>query len=164
MRYPFLVFDWGDTLMKDDPGRQTAMFTWPRVEAVAGASTILRRVHLGGRTVCLATNAAQSDEGMIRRALQRVEIDRWVDFVFCRQNTGLGKPDPAFYRFILERLRAAPSQALMIGDSFPNDVEAANRAGVFALWFNPKTSEDRRSEMHDTIHSLAGLLDFLEAR
>ena len=38
-----IVFDWGDTLMKDDRSRNDAMYLWPEVHAMDGAETTLRK-------------------------------------------------------------------------------------------------------------------------
>jgi hypothetical protein len=42
-RIDHIVFDWGDTIMKDDPMRTDAMYLWPSVELVEGAADALAR-------------------------------------------------------------------------------------------------------------------------
>jgi FMN phosphatase YigB (HAD superfamily) len=48
----------------------------------------------------------------------------------------------------------------MIGDSFEKDVQAANAAGMFAVWFNPNSEEARKNDLHITVHSMLELQDF----
>jgi putative hydrolase of the HAD superfamily len=159
--FPFVLFDWGDTLMVDDPTMDGSMAYWPAVEAVAGAVETLRRIK-PGRTLALATGAEVSTEAEIRAALARVELDGCIDAVFCYKNTGLRKPEEAFYRFILQKLGARPEEALMVGDSFEKDVAAANRVGMRAVWFNPRSSAEKHGIMLKTIHHLLELPSLLE--
>jgi putative hydrolase of the HAD superfamily len=156
-----VMFDWGDTLMVDDITMEESMAYWPRVEAVDGAVETLRRLKPGRRLV-LATGAEVSTEAEIRKALARVDLNKYIDDVFCHKNTGLHKPEEAFYRFILERLGLNPDDALMVGDSIEKDVVAANRVGMRAVWFNPHSSMEKHSPVMKTIHHLLELPLLLE--
>ncbi|GAB4503641.1 MAG: HAD family hydrolase [Anaerolineales bacterium] len=154
MKYKYILFDWGNTLMVDSPSDQP-MVAWPVVEAVAGAGEVLRRLGTQA-TLIVATSASISDESQIRAALARVGLDTHIQRIYCFKNTGL-KKSPAFYQYILQDLGAAPAQAVMVGDSFENDVLAANQAGLYAIWFNPDTNEKREADRHTTIHALPEL-------
>lgn len=160
MRYPFVMFDWGDTIMKDNPALKTPMVQWPTVEAIAGAEEVLSAIH-PRHTIIMATGAAQSDEPDIRLALRRVKLDNYFDHIFCFKNTGLQKPSADFYLHILGSLGAKPSDVVMIGDHFENDVLGANRVGIAGIWLNQKDAEDRRGERYQTIHHLRELLGVL---
>jgi HAD superfamily hydrolase (TIGR01509 family) len=157
-----VLFDWGDTLMVDDALMKGSMAYWPAVKALPGAAETLSRIK-PGRLLALATGAEVSTEAEIRLALARVELDGWIDAVFCFKNTGLHKPDEAFYRHILDKLDIAAGETLMVGDSFEKDVAAANRVGIPAVWFNPISGEERNTPMIRTIHHLLELPDLLEA-
>jgi len=159
MKYKYILLDWGDTLMKDSPSDKP-MVEWPVVEAVAGAREVLNR--LGPQAMLIvATSAAVSDESQIRAALARVGLDTYIQKIYCFKNTGL-KKSPEFYRHILDDLGATPEQTVMVGDSFENDVLAANQAGIFAVWFNPQADEKRESPQNTTIYSLTELPALLE--
>ena len=161
MRYPFVIFDWGNTIMNDDPVLQTPMAEWRVVEAVEGAEEVLRALS-ADRILVLATGALQSSEFDIHQALKRVELDQYFDYIFCFKNTGLRKPTQAFYTHILNTIGARAADALMVGDSFENDVLAANAVGMDAVWYNPKDAEIRTAEQHQTIHGLRDLLSLLK--
>ena len=161
MRYPFVIFDWGDTIMKDDPVLQTPMFEWRVVEAVDGAEDVLRALS-ADRILVMAMGAAQSNEFDIHQALQRVGLDQYFDYIFCFKNTGLKKPSKEFYTHVLHAIGARPADAVMVGDHFENDVLAVNAVGVDAVWFNPTTVENRTGEQHQTIHDLRDLLSLLK--
>lgn len=161
MQYPIVMFDWGDTVMKDNPNMNTPMVQWPTVEAIDGAEEVLSAVHTH-KMVIMATGAAQSDEMDIRLALQRVNLANYFDRIFCFKNTGLRKPSEEFYRYILDTLEVKPSDILMVGDNFESDILGANRIGISGVWLNQRDAEDRRGERYWTIHHLRDLLLFLD--
>jgi FMN phosphatase YigB (HAD superfamily) len=156
-RYSVILFDWGNTVMKDDSRQSAPMVDWPQVEVVAGAETLLENLHTNGRIIALATSADVSNEAQIRGALARVGLDRYFDKIYSFRNTGLPK-SAALYRYILDDLKVQPAEALMIGDHFEKDVLAANQVGLAAVWFNPSTAETRDGAAFVTVHSLAELL------
>ena len=47
------------------------------------------------------------------------------------------KPHAGSYAAICAALSVSPGQAVMVGDSWPNDVAGAVRAGLRAVWYNP---------------------------
>ncbi len=63
-------------------------------------------------------------------------IDYFQVRVYSRDE-GVAKPDPAILGIALDRLGAAPEQAVFVGDSPGNDMRAAEAAGVDFVWFRP---------------------------
>lgn len=160
-QYPTILFDWGDTVMKDDPASGVPMVEWETVEAVQGIESVLDYLRSSGRRIVLATSASISDEAQIRGALARAGLDSYFDRIFCFKNTGLSKGE-AFYRHVLSALGISASEALMVGDSFEKDVLDANRAGMHAVWFNPRSDEAKSSGLYSTVHSMEELLSFFK--
>lgn len=158
--HSIILFDWGDTVMIDDPASTTPMVEWEAVRAVEGIAEALDQLHRGGKTCILATSASVSDEGQIRGALARADLDRYFAKVYCFKNTGLPK-GVDFYRHILKDLGIPAETLAMVGDSFEKDVLAANQAGMFAVWFNPRSDEVHNGERHVTIHTLGELAGVL---
>ena len=152
-----ILFDWGDTVMKDDPVMNTPMVDWPQVRMVDGVDALLETIHTNGRIIALATSADVSTEAQIRAALARVNLEQYFDKIYAFGNTGLRK-SAAFYQFILDDLKVQPADVLMIGDSFEKDVFAANQVGILAVWFNLPTAETRDGAAFVTVHSMAELL------
>ncbi len=157
--YPTVLFDWGDTVMRDDPTSAVPMVEWPRIEVVAGIADVLAYLRSSDRQAVLATSAAISDESQIRGALQRGGLDEYFSRIYCFKNTNLSKGE-AFYRHILRDLDIPASEALMVGDGFEKDVQAANAVGLFAIWFNWRSEETRTGDLHVTVHSMREILDF----
>jgi HAD superfamily hydrolase (TIGR01509 family) len=156
-----ILFDWGDTLMRDFKEYHGPMKAWPRLEAIAGAAEILAALHPNW-ILALATNAAESDEADIRAALKRVRLDQYLDRVYCYKKIGHSKPSPAFFQYILEDLNLAPESICMVGDNFESDVMGANACGIRAVWFNEYTLEVRQERLQRTIHELRLLPGCLE--
>lgn len=154
---PYVLFDWGDTVMPDDPASTMPMIEWPTVQAVEGIAELLAHLHASGRTCILATSASISDEAQIRGALARVGLETFFSRIYCFKNTGLPKGE-AFYRHILADLDLPASSALMIGDGYEKDVLIPNQVGLFAVWFNPRSDETRSGEGHVTVHTMQELL------
>jgi putative hydrolase of the HAD superfamily len=157
--FPIVLFDWGDTVMYDDPLLTVPMSEWSTVRAVEGIADILADLQASGRQVILATGAVISDESQIRRALARAGLDVYFSRIYCLKTTGLPKGE-AFYRHILADLNVPASDALMIGDSFEKDVQIPNALGVYAVWFNQRSGENRNNELHTTVHSMNDLRTF----
>jgi putative hydrolase of the HAD superfamily len=161
LKYPTVLFDWGDTIMRDDPTSTLPMVEWPAVEIIEGIPDVLAYLHSSGRRIILATSAAISDEKQICGALARCGLDEYFSRIYCFKNTQISKGQ-AFYQHILNDLGIPASEALMVGDSFERDVRDANAVGIFAVWFNPRSAESRRSNLHITVHSMNELRKFFE--
>lgn len=162
LRFPTVLFDWGDTVMRDYPEITIPMVEWETIDVINGIADVLEYVHSSGRQIVLATSAAISDESQIWGALKRGELDQYFSGIYCFKNTEIEKSE-AFYRHILNDLRIPASEALMVGDGFEKDVQAANTVGIFAVWFNPKSDEARTDELHITVHSMQELRMFFKS-
>jgi HAD superfamily hydrolase (TIGR01549 family) len=77
-----------------------------------------------------------------------------VDAAVSSRIHGKIKPDPSIFRAALERLRAEPHEALMVGDQPEDDVEGARSIGMEALLLD---RDDRFPERTDRIRSLTEL-------
>lgn len=161
-QYLTILFDWGDTVMKDDPASNVPMVEWDTIEVVQGIESVLEYLQSSGRHIVLATSASISNESQIWAALGRGSLDKYFSHIFCFENTGLPK-GVEFYRHILDRLQVSASDALMVGDSFEKDVSDTNSLGIYAVWFNPRSDETQGSEMHITVHSMEELLSFFKS-
>lgn len=135
VRPSVFLFDWGDTLMLDDPAQAGPMAGWPAVNAMPGARETMLWAKAHGR-LGIASGAADSGENDIRAALSRVDLNDGIEFVFCRCTLGFGKTDPRFWQAVLTALQMPPRQVVMIGDNYVADVAAPQAAGLQAIWFN----------------------------
>jgi len=162
LRYATVLFDWGDTVMRDDPASLVPMVEWETIEVVEGVADALEYLRSSGRQIVLATGASISEEGQIRGALRRGGLAAYFSKIYCFKNIHLPKGE-AFYRYVLKDLGISSLDALMVGDGFEKDIQAANAVGIFAVWFNPRTYETRSDKLHTTIPSMQELRAFFRA-
>ncbi len=157
MIYRAYLFDWGDTLMVDFPHFSGPMKSWPKVKAIEGAKETLE--YLSKISTChLVTNAKDSDEADIRKALDRVNLDVYLSRIFCYRNMGFEKPSREFFSKVIETLGLDPKHIALVGDSFEKDILGAVDNGIFGYWYNPASAEVREDRMYSTIHSLVELI------
>jgi HAD superfamily hydrolase (TIGR01509 family) len=99
---------------------------------VPGARGLLERVHRRA-TVGVVTNnqVAEQDEKLAFLGLTSL-----IDFMIISEAAGVAKPDPRIFEIALARGGTGPESAVMIGDSWKNDVLGARAAGIRAVWFN----------------------------
>ena len=155
-----VLFDWGDTLMRDFPEFSGPMAAWPHVEVLPNVKEVL--VELRPQwTLALATNSIDSDETEIWEALDRVGLRALLDKVFCFQTIGHSKPAPDFFDYIVKDLGVDRHRMVMVGDGFEKDVLGANRSGIRGIWFNESSTEVRIGKMHRTISNFQSLPDTL---
>jgi putative hydrolase of the HAD superfamily len=156
LKFAHYIFDWGDTLMVDYPDAGGPMYLWDKVAAVEGARETLAALHREAGCY-LATNAQDSKERDILKALERVGLADHIDRVFCFANVGYRKPSLEFYISILDAIGALPSQTVMVGDSLETDVRGARAAGLSGIWYNPAGLDYRLKDV-GVIHSLVELI------
>lgn len=162
LRYPFVLFDWGDTVMRDYPEITTPMIEWETVEIIDGIADVLKYLDASGRQIALATSANISSEEQIRGALARVGVEHYFSKIYSFRTTNLPKGEE-FYRFILNDLNISASDAVMVGDHLEKDVNVPNSLGMFAVWFNPRSEEKRDSDLQVTVHSMQELKKYFES-
>jgi len=104
-----------------------------RMRLFPDALDCLHRFREAGVGLALVTN------GDARQ--QRYKIDRWAlekyfDAIVIEGEFGVGKPEAAVYRHVLDTLSVAPSDACMVGDNLEFDVDGPQRLGVRGLWLD----------------------------
>lgn len=120
----------------DDPGLAEALGErFPaerraRHRTYADAAPALDRL-AGEWTLALVTNGAAC---LQREKLAASGLAGRFAQVVVSEDVGAGKPDPAAFRLVLDRLR--PARAVMVGDSLTSDVQGALAAGIEAVWIN----------------------------
>ena len=105
----------------------------------------------------MATNAIDSTEEDIRKALVRVNLDNHIKNIFCFQNTGFKKPSNDFFQSIKSSLKTNPKQVIVIGDNLEQDVMGALSFGFNAIWYNANGTD--APEGINSIKHLSQILD-----
>ena len=59
-----------------------------------------------------------------------------LDAVVISGEAGLSKPDPAIFQLALARIDSSAEEAVMVGNSWEDDIVGARDAGLSAVWMN----------------------------
>jgi glucose-1-phosphatase len=102
---------------------------------------LVDRLRQGGVRVVAGTNTLDSHY-RIHRELGDYDV---FDHTYASNLIHVAKPDPAFYRHILDVEGVAPAQALFI-DDYPVNVEAAERLGIHTILFETEADAIARAE------------------
>jgi putative hydrolase of the HAD superfamily len=94
-----------------------------------------------GSRVVVGTNTVESHY-RIHQAKGHYDL---FDAVYASCRMGLAKPDPEFYRFILERENRGAERSVFVDDREDN-VEAAARLGITALLFQGADDLERKMD------------------
>ncbi len=106
-----------------------------------GSATVLPPEHRAlldewRRTYRLAVVSNFDDTGAAYDILHRHGVLGYVDAVVVSESLGLRKPHPLLVETALRMLDVSPDAALLVGDTFGEDVAAAHAAGVDAAWLD----------------------------
>lgn len=69
------------------------------------------------------------------KKLELLGVADYIDFIVTSEETGVEKPDPAFFKCCLKKVNCRPEECLFIGDNLKKDVLGAIASGMKALWY-----------------------------
>lgn len=161
MKITTVIFDWGDTIMRDFR-LAGPMKNWDRVEMIPGAAEMLEKIN-PFYTICIATSANHSGTSDMIEALRRVGIDKVFHHFFASDDLGASKPDPAFFKAIVKKLGKYPGNCLAVGNLYQKDVVPAKKAGLKTVFFNEFDESGYYPEADHVIRHLGEMIRVLEA-
>jgi putative hydrolase of the HAD superfamily len=97
---------------------------------IEGAADLVRSLH-GRRRLGLLTNGPADIQHL---KFEGTGLADFFDAVVISGEVGVGKPDPAVFAEVLDRLGATAETAVMVGDSWERDVVGARQVGMAAVW------------------------------
>ncbi len=97
-----------------------------------GALALLQEIRASGAKLGFCTDLTAHIQ---MRKLIRLGIPDIADAMVTSEESGAEKPSPVPYRLLLEKLRAAPEEAVMIGDDYQKDILGAEALGIRAVQF-----------------------------
>ena len=156
-----VVWDWGDTLMRDIPGQEGPMVKWPRVEAMPGASSALGALSVFS-VQCVATNAAESDGAAVAEALDRVGLRDHLTHFFTSSELGASKPDPEFFDAVSRELGIPSPHLLAVGNDLHKDIVPAKAVGMKTVLVSPKPQVGPPEAADLIVPSLSRLAELLQ--
>lgn len=106
------------------------------------ATDLVNYLNASDYAVVIATNPLYPAEAIQQRltwAGLPSDFDHYT-FVTHADNMHFAKPDMAYYAEILARVGIEPDEAMMVGDSYRNDIEPAHRLGIHTFHVTPSAN------------------------
>jgi putative hydrolase of the HAD superfamily len=116
---------------------------------IEGAIPLLEAVRRHAQVVVVSNNLLKEQQAKMRDC----GLDRYVDVLVVSEEAGVSKPEAGIFTLALERAQVRAAEAVMIGDSWANDIEGARRVGIPAIWFNRDGTPSPDPSV-PTLHSL----------
>jgi len=135
-----IVFDWGDTLMRDFPEKTGPMYVWDRIEVFPDAALVLEKLS-STFVLTVASNAGESDTSDMRKALVIGQLDHYFNHHYTSKDLGVCKPDPAFFTTICAEAGIDPAHSVLIGNDYKKDIVGAKAAGMTTILVNHAGAE-----------------------
>jgi len=153
-----VIWDLGETINTPPTGGQDLrpLDQCMEIKLRPGVENTLKKVSELGYVQAVLSNTATSDSDAARRMLERLGVADYFAFIYATQSeldpNKPEKPDPVVFDIVLNALDITPEQAVMVGNSWDNDILGANHSGIHAIWLqNPSVS--RRKDRTAAIQS-----------
>lgn len=155
-----LIFDWGNTIMRDFPEIDEPMYLWKHVELIPSIKPALE--YLSVRYICcIATNAGCSDTQAMIKALKRCDADKYFKFFYSSNDLAYSKPKKKFFTSIMKNINHLPEECIMIGNDYEKDIYEAKNSGMKTVFFNEKNLKGDFSNADFIINSMNKLIKTL---
>ncbi len=164
---PAICLDFGDTLVDETTEVKNEQLVTQSAELLPGAAETVRRLKTLGYRLAIVCNGPS---GNVDKVLAHEGLLDLFDAVAVSDEIGLRKPDPAIFRWVLERLgidAADYGRTVMIGNHLDRDVKGANAAGLISVWLDwspryPKEPAELAEVPQYRIGTLPELLPLVE--
>ena len=103
---------------------------WP---LLPGAIETLTTLKARGIKLAVVSNW----DSLLRGILDSLEISPLLDAIVLSGEVGVSKPDPEIYRIALSQLGVNANEAVHVGDSQENDLQAAQQVGIRTILIDP---------------------------
>lgn len=159
-RIKAIVFDWGDTLMKDFSEYAGPMVDWEYVEIIDGVS---KSLHIVSQSYicCVASNAGASNSELLGMALKRVDIQQYFQYLFTSRELGFSKPSLDFFNKIVQTLGITPQECIMIGNDYNKDIIPAKKIGMQTILFSQVSKDSNLNYTDYVMNSMENLHEII---
>ena len=101
------------------------------IELAPAAGETLTALRHAGFRLGLITNGDSKGQ---RHKINTFGLAPFFEVIQIEGEVGIGKPEDGVYEMTLEKLRVEPRDACMVGDDLVWDIQAAQKAGLQAVW------------------------------
>ena len=156
-----LIFDWGDTIMRDYPHLKTPMYTWDHVEYIPEVEKTLELLY-NNYIMVIATNAGQSDTNDMIKALKRINANKYFNYFFSSKDLGYEKPDKLFFKTIINNLGFKANECVMIGNIYEKDIIGAKDIGMNTILYNEKDIKGNYQKADFIVNKMYNIICIIE--
>lgn len=121
------------------------------------ALELLRSMKKRGFILAIVSN----NDGRVANKCEELGIREYFDLIVDSGNIGFIKPGKEIFDHTLKHLGLERSEVLHVGDLYGADILGANNAGIEAVWFNNKNSNDFENTGVVQIEDLSELQDIV---
>lgn len=115
-----------EALIQQAASERQARFDYALENVEPSVIEVLRQLKQAGIRLGLLSNASTGEV----QAWPNSPLAELFDEAFFSCDCGCAKPDPAFYRYAMERMGVAVSECLFVGDGGSNEHVGASRLGL----------------------------------
>jgi HAD superfamily hydrolase (TIGR01662 family) len=133
---PAICFDFGDTLIDEATEVKDERMVTQSAELIPGVAEMLHRLKALGYRLAIVSNGPV---GNVDKVLAHYGLLELFDVMAISDEIGLRKPDPAIFRWALDRLGIDPAdygRTVMVGNHLDRDVKGANATGMISVWLD----------------------------
>lgn len=130
--------------------------------ATVGSLEMLERLRADGMALGILTNGKQAIQ---EDKLRAIGLEWMIPNLLTAERAKATKPDPRIYEWALAEAGLEARDVLMVGDSLENDVEAALRCGLGAVFYAPHSVEQEVTTPQGTapvMRQWSRLIDIIE--
>lgn len=146
LQIKWLLFDWGDTLMYDNPEYKGESYLWPDVQSMPGVAELMPELSKNYKCA-VVSNAKDSNADTMKMAFERMNIEKYFSFFITSKEIGYNKPDERFFIEISYRLQTPLSELCMIGNDYEKDIVSSKRLGMKTILINQQDGEYPMADM-----------------
>lgn len=117
--------------------RRFRSITTEYIRLYPGTGEVLEQLKKQGKHLYLLTNAQRV---FTETELKMLGIGNFFEGIFISSDYGVKKPNPAFFRILLERCGISAEESLMIGNDKVCDIKGARSVGMRALYLHTNLS------------------------
>lgn len=140
-----VIFDLGNTLIHQVED-VTESLDRLSVRPIEGALEVLRRV-ASRYQVAVLSNTHRTTNKQLRRVVRQLGLTDVPLRVFSSVSVGARKPSASAFQSVLSASSVAPSEAVMVGDSFDEDITGAAALGVRTIWVSEAGQPEQGADL-----------------
>lgn len=124
-----------------------------------GVEQLLDAIHAAGKKAYLLSNAQAL---FTAPEIRMLGLDRKLDGILLSSDAGVKKPDPHFYRMLLDKYHLSPEESVMTGNDDLADCHGAAAVGMDSIYICTEQSPERKQPLPENCREITDILQVLK--